>query len=47
MLTIINENSHYSTQYIIFRADFGIPFLDTTPEPGTTIVSDFGNGIVW
>jgi hypothetical protein len=43
-----SEQNNNSTQFITFLADFGIPVLDAAfPEPGFTIVSDFGNGTVW
>jgi hypothetical protein len=38
---------HYSSQFITFLADFGIPILDSAAsEPSNTIVSDLGNGTV-
>ena len=43
-----NSSIHNSSEFITFRADFGIPVQDSgLPEPSMTIVSDFGNGTVW
>ena len=43
-----NNSIHNSSEFITFRAYFGIPVEDSAlPEPSTTIASDFGNGTVW